>query len=130
MKRRIAAPALALTPASCRPIVSGSGSGGCRSAARTGMARRAGAVKVIFAATALLALGACAAPSSAPPASDSAFLEQVPPQVAAMAAPHQNLQAVRLMRSDGCYWYQHVGPVETTMLPLRTSNGSRICTAS
>ena len=44
-----------------------------------------------------------------------------------MAAPYQNLQLVRLRPEDGCYWYQHAGQVETTLLPLRTSEGRPIC---
>lgn len=49
------------------------------------------------------------------------FLKEVPPQVVLLAAPYQNLQEVILKPEDGCYWYRHVGPVETTMLPLRTT---------
>ena len=48
--------------------------------------------------------------------------------VAALAAPGQDLTKARLLPEDGCYWYRHVGPVETTMLPLRTPEGRTICT--
>ncbi|MDO6778427.1 hypothetical protein Q4604_04015 [Marinovum sp. 1_MG-2023] len=51
-----------------------------------------------------------------------------PESVQAIAAPYQDLTAVRWNPDDGCYWYRHVGPVETTMLPLRTVNGNPICT--
>jgi hypothetical protein len=49
--------------------------------------------------------------------------------VVALAAPGQNLATARLVPKDGCYWYEHKGPVETTLLPLRTVNGNPICTA-
>jgi len=47
--------------------------------------------------------------------------------VAALAAPGQDLTSARLLPDDGCYWYEHRGPVETTLLPLRTVNGKPIC---
>lgn len=84
--------------------------------------------KALVAATALLVLGACAAPVRQSPEPEPYFLEELPVQVAAVAAPYQDLRAVRLRSEDGCYWYRHVGPVETTMLPLRTAAGNRICT--
>lgn len=56
------------------------------------------------------------------------FMREVPEEVAQMAAPNQNLNTVKLME-DGCFWYQHVGPVETTMLPLLSTRGRPICTA-
>ncbi|WP_243698697.1 hypothetical protein [Paracoccus alkanivorans] len=87
----------------------------------------AGILRVIVGTTALLALGACAAPPSRSPEAQPFFLEEVPEQVAAQAAPYQNLQAVRLNPEDGCYWYSHAGPVETTLLPLRTIDGRLIC---
>ncbi len=49
--------------------------------------------------------------------------------VAALAAPGQDLTSARLVPEDGCYWYEHRGPVETTLLPLRTVNGNPICIA-
>lgn len=75
----------------------------------------------------LFALSACVAPM--PPESETAtgFIVELPEQVIALADPDQNLQAVKIM-DDGCYWYQYAGPVETTMLPLRTPSGSPICT--
>jgi hypothetical protein len=51
----------------------------------------------------------------------------VPDSVLAVAAPHQDLETARLREADGCYWYRHVGPVETTPLPLRTIEGRPIC---
>jgi len=66
----------------------------------------------------LLALSACAPGSG---------LSEAPESVAQLAAPNQNLQAVVLKEEDNCYWYQHVGPVETTLLPLRSKRGGHIC---
>lgn len=73
-----------------------------------------------------LALGACSVPlgvrevpAPEPPGPPEAVL--------AMAAPGQDLRTVRLRPGDSCYWYDHVGPVETTPLPLRTVDGARIC---
>ena len=76
---------------------------------------------------ALITVAACARPLPPVPAEPPFFLAEVPPEVVAMAAPYQNLQLVRLKPEDGCYWYQHAGPVETTLLPLRTSEGRPIC---
>lgn len=66
--------------------------------------------------TIAMALGACSTP--APP---------FPEQVAAMAAPDQDLETAFLRPEDNCYWYMHSGPVETTRLPLRTVGGNPIC---
>lgn len=55
------------------------------------------------------------------------IIRELPEEVIALAAPNQNLQAVKLPEDDNCYWYQHVGPVETTMLPLLSNRGQRIC---
>lgn len=52
----------------------------------------------------------------------------LPDEVVAMAAPNQNLASARVLPEDGCYWYTHQGPVETTLLPLRTKEGRPICT--
>nr|WP_146586178.1 hypothetical protein [Puniceibacterium confluentis] len=56
-------------------------------------------------------------------------LSSVPESVSSIAAPYQDLSTARVRAEDGCYWYTHRGPVETTELPLRTDNGSPICTA-
>ena len=74
----------------------------------------------------LAILSACG--SSAP--GSGGFLSEVPEEVVALAAPNQNLQAVKLLDEDNCYWYQHIGPVETTMLPLLSNRGRRICIQS
>ena len=68
----------------------------------------------------LSAVGACTPPPEpgSPPVSEA---------VANLAAPGQDLTTARLVPEDGCYWYMHQGPVETTLIPLRTVRGARIC---
>ena len=51
----------------------------------------------------------------------------LPEEVAALAAPYQDLRTAVLLPEDNCYWYSHAGPVETTLLPLRTRQGRPIC---
>lgn len=75
--------------------------------------------------TALLVLGACTAPGTTPTQAPG----EVPEAVALLAAPWQDLSTARLRPEDGCYWYEHDGPVERTLLPLRTPEGRPICTA-
>lgn len=75
-----------------------------------------------------LALGACTVPINQATDKTTGFLQELPEGVALIAAPYQNLQEVILKPEDGCYWYRHVGPVETTMLPLRSVRGKPICT--
>ncbi|MEI4234759.1 hypothetical protein [Roseovarius sp. D22-M7] len=53
--------------------------------------------------------------------------QAVPEEVIALAAPYQDVATARLLPRDGCYWYRHEGPVETTLLPLRTADGRPIC---
>lgn len=78
-------------------------------------------------ASALLALGACTALTNQIDKS-TGFIKELPDSVVLIAAPYQNLREVILKPEDGCYWYRHVGPVETTMLPLRTNEGRPSCT--
>lgn len=74
----------------------------------------------------LLILAACEpVPSSGGPG--GAGRVTVPEAVSSIAASHQDLTTARVREDDGCYWYTHLGPVETTELPLRTSNGNPIC---
>lgn len=82
----------------------------------------------IIVVIALLALGACTVPIDQAADKSTGFLKELPEGVALIAAPYQNLQEVILKPEDRCYWYRHVGPVETTMLPLRTVEGRPICT--
>lgn len=58
----------------------------------------------------------------------SQFIRELPEGVLAIAATNQDLQAVRISPADGCYVYRHVGPVETTFLPLKSVDGRPICT--
>jgi hypothetical protein len=46
-----------------------------------------------------------------------------------LAAPDQDIATARLLPEDNCYWYEHNGPVEVTLLPLRTAAGNPICVA-
>lgn len=84
--------------------------------------------KAILLFASLLALGACTVPVAETGEQGSAISAEVMTQLSAMAAPYQDLQSVELRPEDRCYWYRHVGPVETTMLPLRTADGKPICT--
>ncbi|MGX0978099.1 hypothetical protein ACSSVY_003839 [Roseovarius sp. MBR-51] len=80
---------------------------------------------VIMVAT--LALAGCAVPSKED--NDPFRIGNVPESVAALAAPDQDLITARLRPEDNCYWYAHSGPVETTLVPLRSAGGNPICVA-
>ncbi len=54
------------------------------------------------------------------------FEEGLPEEVLALVAPGQDVNSVRL-EADGCYWYLHNGPVESTYLPLLTRDQRMIC---
>lgn len=82
-------------------------------------------MKYALVLTGLLTLAGCAAPM--PKTTDDGYLLEVPESVIALADPTQNLSAVQLNPADGCYWYKHDGPVETTLLPLRATDGRVIC---
>ena len=73
-------------------------------------------------------LGACVDSASMSASAPSQFISEVPEGVLSIAAGGQDLTALNVDPVDGCYVYRHVGPVETTMLPLRASNGRPICT--
>lgn len=78
----------------------------------------------------LIALGACSdLPDGATPG-EFGDLKPASEAVVALAAPYQNLNLVILKPEDGCFWYLHDGPVEMTLLPLRTAKGGLICTQS
>jgi hypothetical protein len=79
---------------------------------------------------ALLTLGACAVPIGTEGAQEQGISPDAMEQIAALAAPYQDLSTVERRPGDGCYWYRHVGPVETTMLPLRTPEGNPICSGT
>lgn len=57
----------------------------------------------------------------------SGFMANVPERVIELAAPNQDLTRIRIDPVDGCYVYRYEGPVETTLLPLRTRDGRPIC---
>lgn len=75
-----------------------------------------------------LALSACASVAPEEDASENGFIKELPEDVLAIAAPFQDLNAVMIDPTDGCFVYRHAGPVETTFLPLRTVGGRPICT--
>ncbi|WP_415922215.1 hypothetical protein [Tateyamaria sp. SN6-1] len=56
------------------------------------------------------------------------FINPLPEEIVDLAGPNQDLKAVRVDPVDGCLVYRHVGPVETTFLPLRAKSGAPICT--
>lgn len=85
-------------------------------------------VRSILLVSGLLVLAACSTPINQTTDKSTGFLKELPEGVALIAAPYQNLQEVILQPDDGCYWYRHFGPVETTMLPLLTVDGRPICT--
>lgn len=75
----------------------------------------------------LLALTACDEVAQSG-ADGGPFISPLPERIVAMADPKQDLNAVKVDPVDGCLVYRHVGPVETTFLPLRTREGRPICT--
>lgn len=74
-------------------------------------------------------LSACASVSSQEDVPEDPFIDELPEAVLAIAAPFQDVSRVMINPTDGCYIYEHTGPVETTFLPLRTVRGRPICTA-
>ena len=76
----------------------------------------------------LLVLAGCAA-QRPDIAAEEASPYPIPNEVVAIAGPGQDLTTARLDPTDGCYWYSHAGPVETTLVPLRAANGNQICNA-
>jgi hypothetical protein len=81
---------------------------------------------VLLLGGAALFLAGCDAPGVA--SGPSGSFVQLSEGVLAIAAPYQDLTSVKIDPADGCYVYRHVGPVETTYLPLRAKNGQPICT--
>lgn len=76
---------------------------------------------------AALTLAAGCAPTMEPSARPET-IGNLPENVVALAAPNQDLSTARRLPEDGCYWYEHSGPVETTLVPLRAEGGRPICT--
>ena len=77
---------------------------------------------------ALFGLSACVDANTASGTGPDLFITNVPEGVLAIAGPGQDLTALQIDPVDGCYTFRHIGPVETTMLPLRSKNGRPICT--
>ena len=77
---------------------------------------------------AILTLGGCSSLDGQTGTSTEGFIKELPEGVLEIAAPFQDLNAVRIEPSDGCFVYRYVGPVETTYLPLRSKRGNPICT--
>lgn len=71
----------------------------------------------------VLALSACVGS----PGGETTREAKLPEPVLAIVAPGQDLRTARLRPEDNCYWYDYVGPVETTPLPLRAIQGGQIC---
>ncbi len=82
----------------------------------------------VFLLAAVPFVAACQDMSGASTGGPSPFISDVPESILEIAAEGQNLDALLIDPVDGCYTYQHVGPVENTMLPLRARNGRPICT--
>ncbi|MBJ2153438.1 MULTISPECIES: hypothetical protein [Paracoccaceae] len=80
-------------------------------------------LKIFGMMAATSALGACTLQTEQSPVTPP----PVPENIVALAAPYQNVQTARLMPDDNCYWYEHAGQVETTLLPLNTAAGRQIC---
>ncbi len=72
----------------------------------------------------LLALTTVAACGSTPVREEPRIVSDA---VTELADPRQNLATARLRETDNCYWYEYQGPVETTLLPLKTVDGRPIC---
>ncbi|PID95831.1 MAG: hypothetical protein CSA85_00360 [Alphaproteobacteria bacterium] len=79
--------------------------------------------KLILALAAPVLLTACEGTG----ANVGGHLAELPPRIQELAAPHQDLRAVKLDPATYCYVYLHRGPVEDTYLPLRTRRGRPIC---
>lgn len=77
--------------------------------------------------TAALALTACDETTQSG-ADGGPFISPLPDRITSLADPKQDLNAVKVDPVDGCLVYRHVGPVETTFLPLRSRDGRPICT--
>lgn len=85
-------------------------------------------MKIVYALAPLaLILASGCTPTTTATGGGAQSVAEIPEPVRAAAAPFQDLSAVQL-RDDGCYWYRHTGPVETTYLPLLTREGRPICT--
>ena len=82
---------------------------------------------VVLSGVTVCLLSACVSPEGGASDANSRGFAEVPENVAAIAAPGQDLSNVRINNADGCFVYRHQGPVETTYLPLRNRKGQPIC---
>ena len=78
---------------------------------------------------AVLLTGACANTAPTPENAETGA-NSLPANLIALAAPEQDVASARLNPEDNCYWYEHRGQVETTLLPLTTTEGRPICMQS
>ena len=76
---------------------------------------------------AMLTMAACSPSLVGDAQATSPRAGTLPESVVSIADPNQDLRSASLQPEDGCYWYQYAGPVETTLLPLRTVEGRPIC---
>jgi hypothetical protein len=76
---------------------------------------------------ALISLAACEQTVTAGDNSAVKIIRNVPDGVISLASASQNLETVGIDQTTGCYVYRYEGPVETTFLPVRTTNGSPVC---
>jgi len=77
---------------------------------------------------AAMSLAGCETYEGGAAAPGGEFIATLPQGVLDIVSPAQDLTAVRIDPTTGCYIYRYQGPVETTYLPLRTQNGNPICT--
>ncbi|MEJ6389043.1 hypothetical protein [Gymnodinialimonas ulvae] len=77
--------------------------------------------RIWLALGASIALAGCVATTP-----EGQFEEGLPEEVLALVGPGQDTSSVRL-EADGCYWYLHRGPVESTYIPLMTRDQRMIC---
>lgn len=84
---------------------------------------------VTLSIVATLTLSACASVPASNAVSESAAALP-PPELVDLAAPNQDLSSARVLPEDGCFWYEHNGRVEVTLLPLLTRDGSQICVST
>ncbi|MGH1332023.1 MAG: hypothetical protein ACRBBK_14150 [Paracoccaceae bacterium] len=77
---------------------------------------------------ALILLASCETYENGMLISSTGFIKELPEGVLSIVAPNQDLTAVRIDPTDGCLEYRHIGPVETTFLPLRSVKEQPICT--
>lgn len=83
---------------------------------------------VVIATILLLTAGCAMQPSETGGTANQ--IGNIPANVVALADPNQDISTARLLPEDGCFWYEHRGPVETTLVPLRSPEGNPICATS